>query len=680
MGEDDPRVASEDIGHGAAFHVRVTKSATMPQSVKKFLSFFVELEWIIFGLALGIGSFFAWFVERLGLTKILVDQNAHLNVTRQVVDSMTPGITQFGFWPPLLHVVMLPFVAIDPLYRSGLAGAFALVPFYGLAAVLLYKILVELIDNKYIGFAGAILFLLNPYAIYYAVTPMMEVLFLSFLFATVFFLIRWLKYSQFIWLALTAVAVSLASLTRFEGLILIPLTTVVIFVDLVRRHKKYQEIEALIILFFSIALVGMVIIFVYSWFFGNNPLAFLNSDWSSFNQQRDYLRPSEGQFLLSIRYLLHSSYYMVGKVLLIISVIAFVGLMFAAPSFEVLALGLVIASPFLFDLIALYRGNILLYVAELPPFDWFYNERYGLYSIGFSIIIPLLLAGTFMKSKLAVPAKIFIGSFFIGMLILMSGLYMYQVAVLQRFDVVVKDAEKFSLATSQRKTAEVLHEKYDFGKVLITRAAHDIVAVDAGIPLKDYIHESNYRYYDQALDRPWLFARWVVMYNMISPDTANIPYWSRKNEKISARWGTSELFSSFYDLVYQNNFIRLYKVRESTVKAYATEHHLVRSRIPSLNRELAHWDPATIDQEMSELNPHSPFVVGPMETMMQRITWLRSLAFARLTDTARIFRSDQSAAAAAGLQWNYWLRPRNRTEGFEKYSYLHVLRDLLGIT
>src|SRR3989344_9668061 len=83
-------------------------------------------EWGLMAFALCQGTVAAWYVHRLGLTKFLTDQSAHLNFARLTFDSLTPGFSQLGFWPPLLHFLLIPFVAIPPLYSSGLAGAFVL--------------------------------------------------------------------------------------------------------------------------------------------------------------------------------------------------------------------------------------------------------------------------------------------------------------------------------------------------------------------------------------------------------------------------------------------------------------------------------------------------------------------------------------------------------------------------
>src|SRR5437899_2515328 len=52
------------------------------------------------------------------------DAESHLNIAKRVSGSLTPGFAQLGgIWLPIPHILLIPFVAIDPLWRSGLAGA-----------------------------------------------------------------------------------------------------------------------------------------------------------------------------------------------------------------------------------------------------------------------------------------------------------------------------------------------------------------------------------------------------------------------------------------------------------------------------------------------------------------------------------------------------------------------------
>jgi len=48
------------------------------------------------------------------------DAVAHINIARRVFDSQTPGLLQLGtVWLPLPHLLMIPFIFSDAMWRSG---------------------------------------------------------------------------------------------------------------------------------------------------------------------------------------------------------------------------------------------------------------------------------------------------------------------------------------------------------------------------------------------------------------------------------------------------------------------------------------------------------------------------------------------------------------------------------
>src|SRR5215475_14361521 len=57
-------------------------------------------------------------------TFIHIDAIAHVNKARGLFDSHAPGLRQLGsIWLPLPHILMAPFAAMDPLWKSGAAGS-----------------------------------------------------------------------------------------------------------------------------------------------------------------------------------------------------------------------------------------------------------------------------------------------------------------------------------------------------------------------------------------------------------------------------------------------------------------------------------------------------------------------------------------------------------------------------
>jgi hypothetical protein len=551
-------------------------------------------EIVLIIIAFVLSGIVAFKVYDIGAVKTMVDQNSHLNLSRQVIDSMTPGISQIGFWPPLLHILMVPFVASDFLYQSGLAGFFTLVPFLAMAAVFLYKTLNLIIKNSLISFLGTLIFLMNPYVLYYTATPMMEILYMANLFACAYYVTRWLMHNQLRDILLASIFVAISTISRFEGLFLIPIVGMIIVVKLLANRKSYSQIESLILMFSLLAFSGFFLIAVYGYIFGNNPLAFMNSAWSAFNQQRDYFLPTEKNVYNSLKYFLHASFHLLSQPFVYISLIGFPLLMFFRSRFAIIAVSLILFSPFLFDFVALYRGNAIVYVPELPPYGTFFNERYGLYWAGFVFAVPVLLIGntvlaTFQRKYLKF-LTIPLAAYLMTAMIFYSGYNLYTTAFAGNYAIIKQSAQGYP-EKEQIELARSLEINYDYGKILMTRALHDFVAVEANIPLKNYIHESNYKYFDQTLHDPWLFARYVVMFNT---DEERQDKWAAQNEKVSGKWGKSPKFHKYYTLVMENERERLYKVNDEAVRDYAKTLGYDVTKIPSINPDISWWNPDQI--------------------------------------------------------------------------------------
>ena len=70
-----------------------------------------------------IASAFGFWLYLQGYILYYGDAQAHLNISRSIIDSRTPGYEQIGtVWLPALHLICLPFVRNDWLWSTGLAG------------------------------------------------------------------------------------------------------------------------------------------------------------------------------------------------------------------------------------------------------------------------------------------------------------------------------------------------------------------------------------------------------------------------------------------------------------------------------------------------------------------------------------------------------------------------------
>lgn len=559
-----------------------------------------RIEFLVFLGAALVAGLFSLYISSLGLTKLLVDQNAHLNIARLISDSLTPGISQIGFWPPLIHIVMAPFASVSFLFETGLAGAAALVPVFALGAVFVYRILRQLTDSQFVSLGGVLVYLTNPYLLYYTATPMTETLFVVTLLGVAYYFLRWLDKSDFRSLIYLGIFVALAGMARFEGFALLPIVLTLIVVKLYRDKKSYHEIEAISILFGLIALIGLGFVFVYSFVFGGNPLEFLNGAWSAAAQQESFYLPTAGDVGMSLLYLIEASKYLLGGFLVSLSLLGFIyllaSLLFDKRLFPFFGISAVLLSPFFFDIFALTQGTAILYVDTLPPFDGYFNERYGIYWLGFAVIVPMFmieLLNERIRAKFATlknTAAILLVSFVVGT----NAAFLGNTVFADNFATLAASSQG-TLPGDQRELGHVLGENYDEGKILITRGLQNYVTVEAGIPLKNYLLESNFLFYENAIEAPWFFAKWVVMYN---PEIEGIEEWRRAHERVSQVWADSSEFEQYYTLVFENGSERLYRLKEDEVLRVARTFGIDTKMIPSLNSDIHRWNLEYAEEEI----------------------------------------------------------------------------------
>jgi hypothetical protein len=172
--------------------------------------------------------------HRLGLTLSHYDARGHLIVARRIFDSITPGWQQIGaVWLPLPHLLNALPVQSDFLYRTGASGVAISVISFAVAAGAISWIVAVVSDSEPAGLVAALVFVLNPNALYLQSTPMTEPLLIALIVLGVALTVECLSRARSGALAhATGVVFALACLTRYEAW---PVTaTALMFVALVR--------------------------------------------------------------------------------------------------------------------------------------------------------------------------------------------------------------------------------------------------------------------------------------------------------------------------------------------------------------------------------------------------------------------------------------------------------------
>ena len=132
-------------------------------------------------------SAFLWYFSH---NQVLLygDAVAHINIARRVFDSGSPGPLQLGtVWLPLPHVLMIPFIINDWMWRTGVGGSIPSMIAYVLGVVGIYRLIRARLSRN-TAFTAAAIYGLNPNLLYMQSTAMTESIFLATLIWSVVYL------------------------------------------------------------------------------------------------------------------------------------------------------------------------------------------------------------------------------------------------------------------------------------------------------------------------------------------------------------------------------------------------------------------------------------------------------------------------------------------------------------
>lgn len=436
-----------------------------------------------------------WCFHR-GYTLYYGDAEAHLNIARRIFDSRTPGAEQIGtVWLPLPHLALIPFVMHGDWWRTGLAGIIPSAICFVAAGAFLFAAARRAWRSAAAGLAAMLMFALNPNILYLQSTPMTEMLFAASL-AMLLWATLWFRDSQSVWPVLAAAAASnAASLTRYEGWFVIPFAA--LYFLIAARRKRYA------ILFALLAALAPLAWLAHNRFYYGNALEFYNGPWSAIAIYHRYLGqgmkpyPGDHDWKAALRYYFAAARLFAGWSTLAAGAAGIL----AAFARRVLWPIFFLALPPAFYIWSMHSSGTPIFVPDLFP-NSYYNTRYAM------AVVPLaaFAAGgllTFVPKYARLLAAIAIG------LLPLQGVTRLNPPVCW------KESEVNSVARRAwtREAADFLAANYRAGSGILFPFG-DMTAVlrEAGIPLREGLHEGNGAAWLGAITRPDFFLNeeWVM--------------------------------------------------------------------------------------------------------------------------------------------------------------------------
>lgn len=476
----------------------IIKKQTIDTFISLFEKYFLLILLFILSV-LAITSY--WRYLDNGYALAYNDARSHLDIGRRVVENLKPGFAQLGsVWLPLPHFLMLATIWNDFFWHTGLAGTLQSMIAYVATGCLIYLFLRKLKVGWFGIIAGIAVFALNPNILYLQSTAMTELLLLATMTAGVYDLLMWIEDFSLYRLIRSAFWIMLSTLVRYDGWFLLVYATMLVFI-LVLLKSGYKKAEGTVITFATLGAFGVFIWLLWNQIIFKDIFYFISGPYSAATQQNQL----EAAGVLPTKHNLNFStvtyiFAMIYNSSFLSVIVAFIGSIFLfldknlSRDIKIVATSLL--SPLLFNILALYMGQSVLFVQNLNG-SWF-NVRYGL------MMIPTIaiFVGVFVHKT---PKLRLI---FIGLFILITFFSNINHEIVTLDDALigasgknVKQVSGWLKFNASQKT----------GFVLISVASHDAIIFSSGMPMSRFIHEGTGEYWDLAIKHPSLWARWIIM-------------------------------------------------------------------------------------------------------------------------------------------------------------------------
>lgn len=451
---------------------------------------------VLFAALLSDGA--VWLSWRLGWILYYGDAESHLNIARRVLDSRTPGFEQLGTaWLPLPHLLMLPLVKRDDLWRSGLAGAISSAVCFVLGVTLLFAAARRVFASTRAGAIAAALYALNPNVLYLASAPMTEPVFFAALAGLLYFTVRFGE-SQSLWSAAGAGVAALAgTLTRYEGWFLIPFAALYLLLAGGRRRWSAP------LVFAAIALLGPLSWLAYNRWLYSDFLEFYWGPYSPKAIQGGAPYPGLGDWRAAVVYFGWAVRACAGAPLFFLGAAGFLAALWKRALWPVVLLAL----PGAFYVWSMHSsGGTPIYLPNLWPHSY-YNSRYGL------TLMPLV---AFCAAAIAAVLEKWRQGLVAGVVLVAIAIEPWLLDARPENWITFKEAEVNSVArrTWTHEAADFFRTHYRPGNGILTSFG-DYTGVfrEAGIPLRATLTGDNGPAWLAAVLRPdlVLWEQWAMV-------------------------------------------------------------------------------------------------------------------------------------------------------------------------
>jgi hypothetical protein len=384
-------------------------------------------------LVAAIGSvvsllFFLYYFQR-GEILLYGDAVAHINIARRLFDSHTPGLLQLGtVWLPLPHLLMIPFLASDWMWRTGVGGSIPSMLAYVLGVVGIFRLTRGLLASdertkpaeRTTAWIAALVYGANPDLLYLQATAMTEPLYLAlFIWSAVYFaeFLRLLSRDAKMYrhpLYRCALCLAGAGLTRYDGWFLASVIGLFVLFQL-RQRWNDRAFRGLALKFLACIALAPLLWLAYNAAVYKNALEFANGPYSAKaieqrTAQPGYpAHPGAGNVVTAASFFLKSAQLNMaagnwGRIWIVFALAgSWVGIRTHARNVILL-----LWVPVAFYGLSIAYSGVPLFVPTWWPFTW-YNLRYGLQLLPLFAVSAAICAspiGTFAAPEGALQKRL----------------------------------------------------------------------------------------------------------------------------------------------------------------------------------------------------------------------------------------------------------------------------------
>ena len=302
---------------------------------------------IFFTAILAEITFGLYLVYRWGSTFESGDSISHLYIASTVVNNgAQSNLANLGtVWLPMFHILVMPLVLIEPLYRTGFAGTIVNALATGGICVILYRLL----GGGKLGILASVLFMANAFTLFFGATPMMEQTAIFFMVLTAYYFKRYWEEDDLIAFMKCSLALLFGVLTRYEVWAVALLVATFFLIKELKGRRFYR-----------LAYIHLPFWGVLAWLFWNlaifrDPLMFLHHPMAPAKQVAGLYAPYIGNLLL-ITDLTFEALYTISGAIALISLTALI-ITASYKRWSILLSSIILTSPVAFQLFTLYTGS-----------------------------------------------------------------------------------------------------------------------------------------------------------------------------------------------------------------------------------------------------------------------------------------------------------------------------------